>query len=139
MAVPSGTTLISRALVVTLKGNANLKTALTGGMHEGLAPDGTKYPFLVYNLHYGSIQAGWGFADVVAGYDVFVYSRDQVEARNLDQLVHETLWDAALNVTGQSTLYCRRSLEMSSVDVDEQGQKVYQVGGLYVISTYQTL
>lgn len=139
MVAPSGTALISRAIVQALKANSALKAGLTGGIHEGLAPDATSYPFLTYQLHYGSLVGGWGNLDIRAGYDIYVWSRDQVEARNLDQLVHETLWDAQLNVGTQTVLYCRRSLDMSSTDVDGQGQKIYQVGGLYTILTNQPL
>lgn len=137
MAAPTGTALISRALVQALKANATLKAGLAGGIHEGLAPEATAYPFLTYQLHYSTINSGWGWTEVKAGYDIFVWSRDQVEARNLDQLVHETLWDAQLTVTGQSLLYCRRTTDMSLVDVDRQGLKLYQVGGLYKIYTNQ--
>lgn len=122
-----------------LKSNTSLKDGLSGGMHEGFAPEGSSYPLLTYRLHYGVIRPGWGNADVDAGYNIYIWSRDQVEARNLDQLVHETLWDAQLNVPGQSVLYCRRSLDMSSADVDGQGQKLYMVGGLYKITTNQSL
>lgn len=139
MAAPSGTAPISRAIVQLLKSNTSLKDGLLGGMHEGIAPEGSTYPFLTYQLYYGQFRPGWGNLDVDAGYHIYIWSRDQVEARNLDQLVHETLWDAQLNVPGQSVLYCRRSQDMSSTDVDGQGQKLYMVGGLYKITTNQPL
>jgi len=125
--------------VQLLKSNLDLKSALNGGIHEGIAPEGSAYPFLTYHLWYGNYVSGWGNLDINAGYNVYIWSRDQVEARNLDQLVHETLWDGQLNVPGQSVLYCRRSLDLSSADVDGQGQKVYMVGGSYKIMTNQML
>lgn len=139
MVAPSGTAPISRAIVQLLKSNTDLKSALTGGIHEDIAPEGSAYPFLTYRLHYGTLVPNWGDMDIRAGYNIYVWSRDQVEARNLDQLVHETLWDGQLSVPGQSVLYCRRALDLSSADVDGQGQKVYSVGGLYKIMTNQTL
>jgi hypothetical protein len=107
-------------------------------MHEGVAPLDTGYPWLVYSLHYAPAFEAWGSTILQAGFDIFVFSRGQVEARNLDQLVVDALHDAALSVDGQSTLFCRRTEDLSSVDVDGEGQKVYQVGGIYEIWTDQT-
>lgn len=112
---------------------------MTGGFHEGLAPVGTKYPFLVYGLQYGPMDFQWGSLLIPAGFRLFTFSRDQVVARNLDSLVVQTLHDAALNVDGQSTLFSRRVFDLSSADVDTEGQKVYQVGGVHEIWTDQTL
>lgn len=130
---------IARAIVQTLRGNVALKAALTGGIHEGIAPIGTNYPWLTYGLHYGPTERAWGSVLLTPGWDIFVFSRDQVEARNLDQLVMEALDDAALSIEGQSTLLCRRILDMSSADVDEEGEKVYQVGGVFETWADQTV
>lgn len=136
---PTTTAPIARALVQTLRANTALKAALKGDIHEGPAPEGTKYPWLMYGLHYGPVDYLWGSALQTPGYDIFVFSRDVVEARNLDALVVQTLHDAALSVTGQSTLFSRRVLDMTFTDIDEEGQKVYQVGGVHEIWTDQDL
>lgn len=138
MAAPTGTAPIMRALVQTLRSNAVLKAGLTGDIHEGEAPAGTRQPWLVYGLHYGPMGYMWGTTQIEAGFHVFIYSRDQVQARNLDRLVVETLHDAPLNVEGQSTLFSRRILDLSLTDVDDEGLKVYQVGGIHEIWTDQT-
>jgi len=130
---------IARAIVQALRANTALKTALNGGIHEGVAPLGSEYPWLTYGLHYGPQERAWGSTVLTPGWDIFVFGRDQVEARNLDQLVMEALDDAALTVDGQSTLFCRRILDMSSADVDEEGLKVYQVGGVFETWTNQDL
>jgi hypothetical protein len=139
MAAPTGTAPIARALVQTLRANTALKAGLTGGMHEGEAPVGARPPWLVYGLQYGPMEYGWGSMMIPSGFHIVVFSRDQVEARNLDSLVVETLHDAALSVDGQSTLFCRRVLDLSSTDVDDEGLKVYQVGGVHEITTDQTI
>jgi hypothetical protein len=112
---------------------------VTGGFHEGEAPAGTKHPWLTYSLQFGPMSYSWGSVMYPSGFTILVNSRDQVEARNLDSLVVQTLHDAALNVDGQSTLLSRRVLDLSSTDTDEEGRKVYQVGGLHEIWTDQTL
>ncbi len=129
---------IARAIVQILRADAALKAALTGGIHEGIAPIGSKFPWLTYAMHYGPSVSAWGSTMLTPGWDIFVFSRDQVEARNLDQLVVDILQDAELSVEGQSTLLCRRVLDMSSADIDDEGQKVYQVGGVFETWTDQT-
>ncbi len=138
MAVPTGTAPIARALVQKLRSNATLKAGLSG-MHEGEAPLGSQYPWLIYQLQYGPMDYAWGSMSVPSGFTIMVIGRDQVEARNLDSLVVETLHDVDLNVDGQSTLFCRRVLDLSSTDVDDEGQKVYEIGGVHEITTDQTI
>lgn len=127
----------ARALVSTLRTNATLKTAVTG-MHEAVAPNATDFPFLTYSL-YGSTST-WDFSGAIykPKFLVQIWSDDQVQARTLDQLCNETLWDADLGLAEQSTLLCRRIRDVSRVNDAGQGQKVFQVGGVYQIWTGQT-
>lgn len=138
MAGPSTVSPISRALIIALRANTSLKDALTG-MHEGIAPSKAGYPFLTYHLQYAPMTPDWGAVMRRTGYTIQVWSTDQVEARNLDSLVAETLWDAALSIDEQTTLLCRRVTDLSSVGVDDQGYRVYQVGGVYEIWTDREL
>lgn len=129
---------VLRALVAYLRAQPAIRAGLTG-IHEGLAPDATAYPFGTYqvaNTRYSYDMTGVTLRGSVS---FQVISADQVEARNLDALVMAALHDAALSVSGQSTLYCRRYTDLSSVDVDDQGKKVYMVGGMYDIWTTQGL
>jgi hypothetical protein len=72
-------------------------------------------------------------------YDVKVFSKNSVEAETLDALVAVVLDEAPLAVTGQSTLICRRVADLNLPDVDEEGQKIYMVGGTYEVWTDQPL
>ena len=130
---------IKQALVQKLRSNAELKSALTGSIHEGFAPTGTAYPRLTYGIHYAPLDYTWTSMTVEVGMDVFVYSENSVEADNLDALVFATLHDAELEVNGQSTLICRRVSSLSLPDSNEEGRKIYQVGGIYEIWTDQPL
>ncbi len=112
---------------------------MTGGFHEGVAPDGTKEPWLVYSLHYAPYDFAWGQVSIEAGFDIFVFSKDQVEARNLDQLVTTVLHDASLNVEGQTVLFARRLRDVSNVEINDDGRRVYMVGGIYEVETNQDL
>ena len=129
---------IKQALVATLRANNTLKDAIKG-IYEGFAPAKTKYPFVTYSFPPVTYDFAWGSTMLLAMADIYVFSENGVEANNLDALVLTTLHDAALDVTGQSTLFCRRVMDLSDTDVDEEGKKVYQVGGSYSIWTDQSL
>jgi hypothetical protein len=130
---------IKQALVRAIRANATLKAALTGGIHEGFAPPKSRHPFLTYSVHYAPVNYLWGSMMLEIGFDVFVFSEDSVEADNLDALVFTTLHDAELQVSEQSTLICRRTSSLSLPDSNEEGKKIYQVGGIYEVWTDQPL
>lgn len=130
---------IKQALVQTLRSNVALKTAFKNDFHEGFAPPKTKLPLLTYSVHYAPVVYDWTSFMVQVGFDIFVFSEDQVEADNLDSLVFTTLHDAELDVSGQSTLICRRTSSLSLTDSNEEGKKIYQVGGIYEVWTDQPL
>ena len=140
---------ITRAIVQTLRFGHGPKSLLNSDgsralpskwLHEGFAPEFTPYPFITYQP-FPSIPRFylWGSMMVVARYDVKVYSRNSVEADNLDALIATVLDEANLSVAGQSTLICRRVTDLRSPDVDEEGQKIYMVGGTYEVWTDQPL
>ena len=135
----TGVAPVKQALVQYLRADPALKAALTGGIHEALAPQKTEYPFLIYSLHYAPLDYLWGSVVQVIGVDVFVFSRDSVEASNLDGLILTRLHDADLAVGGQDTLICRRVASLSFPDVDEEGKRIFQPGGTYEIWTDQPL
>lgn len=128
---------IKRALVQTLRANSSLRSQLAGGIHEGFAPSKVAYPFLVYQMVYDPLAYTWGSMLHLAGFDIRIFHTDSVVANNLDALVLTTLNDAALSVTGQTLLYARRVADLSSPDVDDEGRKVYMVGGTYEVWTDQ--
>lgn len=129
---------IKQALVATVRANNTVRDAING-IYEGFAPAKTLYPFITYNFAPATYDFAWGSAMILATVDIYVFSENSVEANNLDALVVGALHDAALNPTGQSTLFCRRVLDLSDTDVDEEGKKIYQVGGSYSIWTDQPI
>jgi hypothetical protein len=132
-------TAILRTLVQAVRANAALKASLKGGIHEGFSPEDTLvYPLAIYVLVAAVNEDAWGSRMIVALVDITVYSRDQVEASNLDVSMLQTLDGASLTVDGQTTLIARRVNDLRSTDVDEEGLKVYGVGGSYEIWTDQT-
>jgi len=129
---------VRQALIRQLRSNFVLAAELLGDWSEGFAPQKTSYPLGVLSLHYAPSMYDWSGVVTIIGVDVFVYAKDQGQAASLDQLVFSTLQDAALVVTGQTSLMCRRSSSISLQDVDAEGKAVYQTGGVYEIRVAQT-
>lgn len=128
---------IKRAVVAQMRSNESLKTALTGGIHEGFAPKKAPYPLLVYHMVYSPYDYLWDSVIIVGGIDINIWSYSSVDANNIDALVMSALDDAQLQTEGQTTLICRRVSDLGSQDVDEEGRKLYMVGGTYEIWTDQ--
>jgi len=134
----SSSSPIVRALVQRIRANAALRASLVGGIHEGFSPESiVNYPMAIYVPVALSYESTWTSRAIVALFDVTIYSRDQVQASNLDQSMLEQLDDAALTPDGQTSLICRRVNDLRMTDIDEEGQKIYGVGGSYEIWTSQ--
>jgi len=129
---------IWRALVAQIRTNAALKSALTGDIWEGIAADKVDYPHAVWTAVVPGVKEDtWNSRMYVSLGDVVIVSRSSVEASNLDQLVSETLDEASIPVIGQQTLICHRVGDIRVADRDEEGRRVYRVGGSYEIWTSQ--
>lgn len=109
-------------------------------LHDGFAPEKTPYPFITYQ-RFPTVPRvhTWGSVMLVARYDIKVYSPNSVVANNLDALVTTVLDEASLEVAGQATLICRRVADLSDYDTDEEGTKIYMVGGTYEVITDQLI
>lgn len=133
----TGIAPIKQALVARMRASIPLKAAARGGIHEGVAPQETEYPFISYSIGFAPWGYTWDSVMIEVPLVVSVFHTNSVEAHNLDALVLAALQEAPLAVSGQSTLICRRVGDLSSQDVDEEGKKIYQVGGRYEIWTDQ--
>lgn len=110
------------------------------GIFRGFAPEKTAYPFAVYNQVAAPYEDDWSARMIIAAFDVFVFSKNEVEAGDLDQSLADELDGAQLTVEDMTSLICRRVNDVPMPpDLDERGEKVYQVGGTYEIWTDQPL
>jgi hypothetical protein len=129
---------ITNAIVARLRdaGRPAALDALTG-IYQGFAPEKASYPFATYNLAAGVYDYLFGDdTTLVAMVDVFVFSRNPVQAEDLDAAISGWLSDQTLSVTGQSTLLCRRVATPPVMpDEDDEGKIVYQWGGTYEVQT----
>jgi hypothetical protein len=130
---------IKRGIVRHARSSAALKTALIGGIHEGFAPEKVKYPFMVYNIVTAPYASLWGSRVIVALLDLIAFAENGVDANNVDQLILNVFDGSQLEVDGQTTLICRRVADLpGGPDVDSEGKKIYQIGGMYEIWTDQS-
>lgn len=131
---------VFQALVQAVRANSSLYASLIGGIHEGFAPEKITYPMASYTPVTMPYEDQWGSRMIITVVDVVIVSRSQVEASNLDQSMADTLDGASLTPSGQTSLICRRINDLRlAPDVDDEGQKVYGVGGTYEIWTGQNL
>lgn len=129
---------INRAIVKKLRASSSLASALTGGIHRRLAPSKIAYPFLVYRRVAAPYARDWDQVEIRALYDVVIFAENSVEAENLDALVTTALNEAELQVDGQTTLLCQRVADLEGPDqTDDEGRRIYQIGGSYSIWTTQ--
>ena len=133
---PSTSAPIKRAIVQLMRANTTLKNQVDG-FHEGFAPLIAAYPHVVFQFVMPEYSYPWGSAMIYTEVDVKAWSKNSVEADNLDALLNSTLNDASLSVDGQSTLICRRVRDLIDQDDDEEGNKIYMAGGSYEIVTDQ--
>ena len=131
--------LILRALVQTVRANNPVYSQLTGGIHEGSAPEDASYPFATIDLVGAPVLDDWGHRQIQSDWDVVVWSEEQVLASNLDSALMNALEDSLATISGQDTLICRRIAGVRLPEVTEEGRRLYRVGGTYRIWTDQPL
>ena len=129
---------VRQALVRHLRSNLVLAASLPGDWSEGFAPQKTDYPLGVYALHYAPSAYDWSGRVVFLGVDVVIFSKDQGEAASLYSLVFSTLQDAKLTLTGQTSLQCRQTSDISLQDVDAEGKAIYETGGVFEVRVAQS-
>ena len=131
---------VKRAIVQALRASAPLTAAIAGGIHEGIAPRKIKYPFIVYQLVAAPYNRQWGGVIIEAMFDVTVYAENPVDANNIDALITAALDEAVLVMDEQDNMLCRRIDDLpTGPDVDNEGRRIYQVGGTYSVWAHQTL
>ncbi len=128
---------IWRAVVAYLRSDSVFKAALKGGIHEEFAPEKTAYPLGAWTAVASPIEDDWGSRMIIGAFQFTVFDQSSVGASNLDQSAANLLDGAGLTVDGQTTLICHRVSGYRTADVDEEGKKVYGIGGTYEVWTDQ--
>jgi hypothetical protein len=92
------------------------------GVFPGFAPEKVDYPFAVYVRLAAPIEDDWTNRMYVAAYQVAVFSRNEVDAKELDQSIADALEGAQLTIDGMSSLICTRVADLpTGVELDAKG------------------
>ena len=139
----TGVAPVKQALVRALR-DVSALSALVGsdGINEGVEPrrKTVRYPYVIYSVVYSSRDWDGTSVMLITEVDVWSVSNDPVEAHTLDQLVADALEFKVLeldDISEQISLNCQRIGDLSSVDVDGTGNRIYQMGASYRIWTDQ--
>ena len=82
----------------------------------------------------------WGGSIIEALFDVSVYAENPVDANNVDALITAALDEAVLVMDEQTNLLCRRVADLpTGPDADNEGRRIYQVGGTYSVWAHQVI
>lgn len=138
----TGVAPVKQALVRALRDNSALTAEVgSGGINEGTEPRGTNYPYVLYSITHAYREHDGTNVTLVTDVDVWSISDDQVQAHTVDQLVADALEEKILDFTSitteQTSLLCRRIGDLSSLDFDGAGTRIYQMCGIYRIWTDQ--
>jgi hypothetical protein len=109
-----------------------------GGVFNTIAPQGTGTPYVVFKFVSKVDEHSFNgrFADAVYAVKVVTDRPWPKDAEDVDTQIDTLMEDAALSITGFSTIYCRRESDFDLTE--EMGGKFFtHVGGLYRIMADQ--
>lgn len=130
--------LIDTAVYSRLTGGTALIAVLGGtAIYNTHAPDGASLPYVVYSQQTGSPDNLTPSDSRTLLYWVRVYSSSGAQAGTIDALVSGLLHKQTLTVTGYTNYGTRRETEISTIEIDDAGRRIYQSGAFYRIQIDQ--
>ena len=114
---------------------AAITNEATGGVFNGVAPQGTEPPFVVFSAmaktddYFAYSERGGQAVYMVKAIDRSPWPKS---AGDIDTQIDSALQDAALSISGYSLISCRREEDIYLVE-DLSGVMYQHVGGLYRI------
>ena len=114
---------------------AAITNEATGGVFNGVAPQGTEPPFVVFSAmaktddYFAYSERGGQAVYMVKAIDRSPWPKG---AGAIDTQIDSVMQDAALSITGHSLISCRREEDIYLVE-DLAGIMYQHVGGLYRI------
>ena len=119
---------------------ASVLNEATGGVFNGIAPQGTTPPYVVFQAM-SKVDDYWSVTGRGGNAIYMVKAIDQSpwpkSAGDIDTQVDSVMQDASLSVTGHSLLWCRREEDIYLAE-DQQGVIYQHIGGLYRIRADQS-
>lgn len=119
---------------------ASVTNEATGGVFNGVAPQGTEPPFVVFSAmsktddYFAYSERGGQAVYMVKAIDRSPWPKS---AGDIDTQIDSVMQDASLSITGHSLISCRREEDIYLVE-DLAGVMYQHVGGLYRIIADET-
>ena len=119
---------------------ASVTNEATGGVFNGVAPQGTEPPFVVFSAmsktddYFAYSERGGQAVYMVKAIDRSPWPKS---AGDIDTQLDSVMQDASLSITGHSLISCRREEDIYLVE-DLAGVMYQHVGGLYRIIADET-
>ena len=134
-----GSALYSALGTVSYTYNTNGTATTTGTLptYDSEAPQGTNPPYVIFQFGAGVDSYKFGdWADESDDYIVKAISDRGYpkQAEGIYEQVHNALQDAALSISGNQLIRCRRTAPIKYRDADGY----WHVGGLYRIDTHES-
>ena len=113
---------------------------VTGGVFNGIAPQGTEPPFVVFQAmskvddYFAFTGRGGAAIYMVKAIDRSIWPKG---AGDIDTQIDGVMQDASLSITGHALLMCRRESDIYLAE-DQAGVVFQHVGGLYRIIADQS-
>ena len=107
----------------------------TGGVFNGIAPQGTEPPFVVFSAmsktddYFAYTERGGQAVYMIKAIDRSPWPKS---AGDIDTQIDSVMQDASLSITGHTRIECRRESDIYLVE-DLDGVTYQHVGGLYRI------
>lgn len=131
---------VRKALYQHLSADAALVELASGGIHYGEAPAGTPYPFALFDLHSSGLV--WSmrsaFRDELWVVKGVCRGRDAEEAESINARSIQLLTDPDLLIADHTLLYLRLEGGMPPLHEPDNGETIYQAGGLYRLKAEPT-
>ena len=124
---------MDKALYDTLN-TQTVNEAAPGGVFNTLAPQGTLFPYIIFQLvsKIDDHTFNGRFAEAVYMVKAVADSPWPYAASTIDTAIDTALEDTSLTVTGYTHLLCRRTSDFDNVE-DLNGKIIHHVGGYYRI------
>ena len=112
----------------------------TGGVFNGIAPQGTEPPFVVFQAmskvddYFSYTGRGGAAIYMIKAIDRSIWPKT---AGDIDTQIDSVMQDASLSITGHALLMCRRESDIYLAE-DQAGVVYQHIGGLYRIIADQS-
>ena len=121
--------------VYSVLNGAAVTNEATGGVFNGIAPQGTEPPFVVFSAmsktddYFAYTERGGQAVYMIKAIDRSPWPKS---AGDIDTQIDSVMQDASLSITGHTLIECRRESDIYLVE-DLDGVTYQHVGGLYRI------